>query len=84
MYEKLVNGKNRVWEEDKKIRDTMMRKLCKIDSEENFRYMMNILEHYLRNKTRAILIIKGNYLEEIKETEQVIVQMMKDIKPSSP
>ena len=51
LYERLKNGKKRVKEEDKAIRERIVKKLCAIESEEHFKNIMKSLEPLLRNKT---------------------------------
>ena len=65
LYERLVNRKKRVEEEDKQIRENMIGKLCVVESEEHMKSLLQSLESFLRNKARAIVIMGGNY-EEVK------------------
>ena len=56
-------------EEDKQIRENMIRKLCVVNIKENLKRLLQNLEPCLRKKTRALLIMGGNYKEVKKETE---------------
>ena len=58
----------------------MLRKLCKIDSEEHLESLLRSLKPYLRNKMRAILIMGGNYEEVNKITEPRIVKIITKLK----
>lgn len=63
MFEKLVNRKKRAAEEDKKIRQNYVRKLCDIKNEDHFKDILKDLNTHLRMKKRTILIMGGNYEE---------------------
>ena len=47
LYERLLNRRRRVANEDKGIRENQIRKLCQIDSDEHLANLMKSLEPYL-------------------------------------
>ena len=73
LYNRLINRKSRVVEEEKKIRIDMVRKLCIINNDEDLDTILKAIEPLLRNKKREILIMGGNYEEVKMETEKEIV-----------
>lgn len=80
LYDILVKKKMRVEEEEKAIRGRVIRKLHEIVNEEHFQKIMKIIEPLLRNMTRVILIMGGNYGEVNKETYDVIIKVMTKFK----
>lgn len=82
LYERSVNRKKRVIEEDKSIRERLIIKLCEVKDDEHLVRLMKFIEPLLRNKKRTILIMGGNYEEVNKETKQDIVKVMTSIEPS--
>ena len=61
MYNRLLNRKSRVVEEDKQIRMNMVRKLCSINNEEDIKEILKGIAPLLRHKKRSILLMGGNY-----------------------
>ena len=61
LYNRLINRKKRVLEEDINVRITMINKLCKVDSKEDSNKILKGIEPLLRNKRREILLKGGNY-----------------------
>ena len=76
LYNRLINRKSRVVEEEKKIRVDLVRKLCIINNDEDLETILKGIEPLLRNKKREILIMGGNYEEVKMETEKAIVSFM--------
>lgn len=76
LYNRLLNRKSKVVEEDKKIRINMVKKLCSINNEEEIKFILKGLATLLRNKKRPILLMGGNYEEVNKETQKAIVTFM--------
>ena len=76
LYNRLINRKSRVVEEEKKIRIDMVKKLCIINSDEDLDTILQGIEPLLRNKKREILIMGGNYEEVRMETKKEIVAFM--------
>ena len=68
MYNRLLNRKSRVIEEDKKIRINMVKKLCIINNEEEITIFLKGITPSLRNKRRSILLMGGKYEEINVET----------------
>ena len=54
----------------------MPKKLCIINSDDDLETILKGIEHLLRNKKRAILLMGGNYEEVRMETEREIVTFM--------
>ena len=71
---------NRVKEDAKAMRERIVRKLCEVENEEKFESIMKTSKSFLRNKTREILIMGGNYEELNKETSEVVVKVMIKLK----
>ena len=59
LYNRLVNKRRRVIEEDKKIRGNLINKLCEINNDDDMTRIMKGIEPFLRNKRRDILLIGG-------------------------
>ena len=76
LYNRLLNRKSRVVEDDKQIRLNMVKKLCSVNNEEEITFILKGIAPLLRNKKRSILLMGGNYEEVNKETEEVIVSYM--------
>ena len=57
LYNRLINRKSRVVEEEKKIRVDIIRKLCIINNDEDLDTILKGIEPLLRNKKREILIM---------------------------
>ena len=76
LYNRLMNRKSRIVEEEKQIRINMVRKLCVINSDEDLEEILKGIEPLLRNKKRSILLMGGNYEEVKMETEKEIVSFM--------
>ena len=76
LYNRLMNRKNRVVEEEKKIRINMVKKICIVNSDEDVEEILKGIEPLLRNKKRSILLMGGNYEEVNMETKKAIVTYM--------
>ena len=74
LYNRLFNIKKRVIEEDTKLRELMITKLCEVKSKEDLDIILKGIEPLLRNKRRAILLMGGNYEDVRKEIEESIVK----------
>lgn len=66
LFEKLVNKKKRATEEDNKIIENIVRKLCDVRDEDHFKEIMKELGTHMRTKKITIQIMGGNY-EEINK-----------------
>ena len=75
-YNRLMNRKSRVIEEEKKIRINMIKKFCVVNNDEDIENILKGIEPLLRNKKREILIMGGNYEEVKMEIEKEIVAFM--------
>ena len=73
LYNRLMNRKNRVVEEEKKIRINMVKKICIVNSDEDVEAILKGIEPLLRNKKRSILLIGGNYEEVNMKIEKAII-----------
>ena len=60
LYNRLVNRKKRVLEEDLNMRITSINKLCDVGSKEELDRFLKGIEPLLRRKRRAILLMGGN------------------------
>ena len=76
LYNRLINRKSRVVEEEMKIRIDMVKKLCIINNDEDLDTILKGIEPLLRNKKREILIMGGNYEEVRTKIEKAIVAFM--------
>ena len=76
LYNRLINRKSRVVEEEKKIRIDMVKKLCIINNDEDLDTILKGIEPLLRNKKREILIMGGKYEEVKMEIEKEIITFM--------
>ena len=54
IYNRLINRKKRVLEEDLTMRITMVNKLCKVDSKEDLDNILKGIKPFLRNKRRVV------------------------------
>ena len=62
VYERLINKKTHVREEDLELHKSMLRTICKTDDEGEIKRLLNNLTPYLRNKLRPFLFMVGeNY-----------------------
>ena len=68
LYNRLMNRKSRVVEEEKKIRVSMIKKLCTVNLEDEIEEILKVITPLLRNKKRSILLMGGNYEEVNMET----------------
>ena len=59
-------------EEDTKLRDSMINKLCEVNSKEDMDIILKGTEPLPRNKRREIILMGGNYEEVKKEIEEAI------------
>lgn len=76
LFNRLLNRKKRVTEEDTKLREKMIYKLCEVNSKEDLDRILKGIEPLLRNKRRTILLMGGSYEDLRKETKQAIVKHM--------
>ena len=76
LYNRLLNRKSRVVEEDKKIRMNMVRKISIVNNEEEIIEILKGIAPLLRHKKRSILLMGGNYEEVNMETQKAIVTFM--------
>ena len=76
LYNRLINRKRRVVEEDLNMRISSINKLCDVGSKEEPKTILKGIEPLLRNKRRAILLMESNYEEVRQETEEAIVKYM--------
>ena len=72
LYNRLMNRKSRVLEEEKKIRINMVKKLCIVNNQEELEEILKGIAPLLWNKKRSILLMGGNYEEVNMETEKEI------------
>lgn len=75
LYERLINRKKILFEEDENIKENMIRKLFKVESDENLAIIMKRIEPFLRNQKRDMLISRGNYEEVNEETKPSVKSM---------
>lgn len=73
---RLINRKKRVVEEDTKLRENMINKLCEVSAKEEIEKILKGIEPFLRNKRREIILMGANYEEFRKEIEEAIVRYM--------
>ena len=71
-----MNRKNRVVEEEKKIRINMVKKICILNSDEDVEAILKGIGCLLRNTKRSILLMDGNYEEVNLEIEKAIIAYM--------
>ena len=76
LYNRLVNRRERVIEEDIRLREELVKKLCDMPKEVVFVSILKGIEPLLWNKRRAILLMGGDYEEIRKETHEAIVSYM--------
>ena len=58
---------------NRKIRVYMIKKLCIVNIDEDIEKILKGIAPLLRNKKRAILLMRGNYEDVNNETEKAIV-----------
>ena len=78
-YNRLMNRKSRVIEEEKHIRVNMIKKICIVKYDEDLENILKGIAPLLRNKKRAILLMGGNYEEVNVEIEKAIVSYMSSL-----
>ena len=76
LYNRLMNRKRRIVEEEKLMRKTMVKKLCIINNDEELEEVLKGIEPLLRNTNRSILLMGGNYEEVKMETKKAIIAFM--------
>ena len=76
LYNRLMNRKSRIVEEEKQMRINMVNKLCIVNNDEELEEILKGIEPLLRNKKRSILLMGGNYEEVRMETERAIITFM--------
>ena len=69
LYNRSINRKNRVIEEDKKIRVNLIKKLCIVSTDDDVEMILKGIATLFRNK-RSILLMGGNYEEVNFEIEK--------------
>ena len=79
MYNRLINRKNRVIEEDKKIRINLIKNLCAVHNDDDVEEVLKGFAPLLRNKKRSIFFMGGNYEEVNAETKKAIVNYMTSV-----
>ena len=76
LYNRLMNMKSRIVEEEKQMRINMVKKMSIINNDEEMEEILKGFEPILRNKKRSILLMGGNY-EEVKiKIEKAIIACM--------
>ena len=60
LYNRPINRKKRVLEEDLNLRITMINKPCQVDSKEDSDIILKGIEPLMRNKRREIILMGGN------------------------
>ena len=76
MYIRLINKRIRVAEEDKKIKEKLIKKFCEVNSNDDIDRIMKGVEPLLRNTRRAIFLMGENYEEVNKENKSTIATFM--------
>ena len=76
MYNRLINRKNIVVKEDKKIRINLINNLCDVKNDDDAEEVLKGIAPLLRNKKRSIFLMGGNYEEVNVETKKAIVSYM--------
>ena len=61
LYNRLMNRKSRIVEEEKHMRINMVKKMCMVNNDEEMEEILKGIEPLLRNKKRSILLMGGNY-----------------------
>ena len=72
LYNRLMNKKNKVVKEEKKIRVNIIKKLCIVNIEEDIEEILKGIASLLRNKKRYILLMGVNYEKVNVETKKAI------------
>ena len=80
VYEKLVNKKEPVHEEDMELWKSMLRTMCKIDDEDEIKKLIKKLAPYLQSKMRPFLFMGEEESVIRSETTTTINQMMSESK----
>ena len=83
LYNRLINRKSRIVEEEEQMRINMMKKLCIVSNDEEVEEILKGIEPLLRNKKRSILLMGGNYEEVKMEIEKAIIAFMTSIPKKS-
>ena len=73
LYNRLINRKDTVVEEDKKIRINLIKKLCIVNSDDDVEEILKGIPPLLRNKKRYILLMGVNYEGVSSKTKKTIV-----------
>ena len=76
LYNRFINRKRRVVEEEKEIRINMIKKLCFVNKDGKLEEILKSIAPLLRYKKRSILLIGRNYEEVNIKTEKAIVTYM--------
>lgn len=63
LYNRLVNRRRRVIEEDKKIRKNFIKKLCEVNIDDDMNGIVKGIKPLLRKKRRVILLMRENYYQ---------------------
>ena len=83
LYNRLMNRKSRIVEEEKQMRINMVKKMCIINNDEEMEEILKGIEPLLRNKKREILLMGGNYEEVKMEIEKSIIAYMTSLPKKS-
>lgn len=76
LYNRLLDRRRRVVDEDKRIRENIIKKFYEINNDEDMRRIMKGIEPLLRDKIRVVILMGGNNEEVNKETQESIVKFM--------
>ena len=68
LYDRLINKRKRVSDEDTSITENQIRKWCKVRNDDHFGSIMKGIEPLLRNKRRKIWLMWEDYEEVNMET----------------
>ena len=79
LYNRLMNRKSKIVEEEKKMRINMVKMMCIVNNDEEMEEILKGIEILLRNKKRSILLMGGNYEEVKMETKKAIIAYMTSI-----
>ena len=83
LYNRLMNRKSRIVEEEKKMRINMVKKMCIINNDEEMEVILKGIEPFLNNKKRSILLMGSNYEEVKMEIEKAIIAYMTSLPKKS-
>lgn len=61
LYNRLLNRKRRVVEEDTKLRENLVQKLCEVDTKEGIERILKAIEPFSRNKRKESLLMGGPF-----------------------